>query len=146
MHPGIEACLLPAVPLQMEVCGLALAAVMLAMAVSRGMGQCCPEGLCVLALVWPGVAGLHPSCLGLDAQGCVCCHKDSKWAPWSCVQATPRSWPMDFVVLPESVLAGRGVPGLAIPLLVWESGLVLHKQLYQRLSVLSAQHLPNPRC
>lgn len=130
----------------MEGPGLALAALILAMAVSRSMGQCCPNGLCVLAPVCPGVAGLHPSCLDLGAQGCMCCCKDSDWAPWSCVQAIPWTRPVDSLVLLQSVLAGRGVAGLAIPLLAWESGLILHKQPYQRLSVLSAQHLPNPHC
>lgn len=131
----------------MEGPGLALAALILAMAVSRSTGQCCPNGLRMLALLCPAVVGLHPSWLDLGTQGCVCCCKDSDWAPWICVQATPWTQPMDSsVVLLQSALAGRGVPGLTIPLLAWESGLILHKQPYQRLSVLSAQHLPNPRC
>lgn len=102
---------------------------------------------CVLVCV--GCPG--PGCSGL----CVPCAASGTLAgllgsletfPKRCglCTALPCCQPVGFIVLPRSVRAGevcRRAPeqGLVIALLIWESDLILHKEPYQSLSVLSAQ-------
>lgn len=106
-----------------------------------------------------GTSGLHPGVRGLpwtwvlEAVCTLSCLGTLAGLPGSletfpkhCGLCTASPWcqPMGFMLLPRSVLAGEVCwwapeQGLVIALLIWESDLILHKELYQSLSVLSAQ-------